>query len=79
LNIIDNILIVCLKIVLLNLQTGDETIFPCKDILIRDDSNFRAEKTFEIQPDESDDESKLESFFSLIEYHFDLYYNELFE
>jgi hypothetical protein len=63
LNIIDNILIVCLKIVLRNLQTGDETIFPCKDILIRDDSNFRAEKTFEIQPDESDDESKLESFF----------------
>ncbi len=48
-----------LKIILHNVETGEETIFPCKEILSRNEANFRAEKTFEIQSDQSDDERKL--------------------
>ncbi|CAF3621989.1 unnamed protein product [Rotaria sp. Silwood1] len=44
------------KIVLINVKTGDETIFPCNESLIRNESNFRAEQTFEIQLKELDDE-----------------------
>ena len=46
-----------LKIVLVNTKTNEQTTFPCGEILHRNDSNFRAEKTFEYQS--SDDESKL--------------------
>jgi len=34
-------------------------MFPCKEILSRNEANFRAEKTFEIQSNQSDDERKL--------------------
>ncbi len=47
-----------LKIVLCNMETGEETIFPCKESLYRNETNFRAEKTFEVQLEESDHESK---------------------
>lgn len=50
---------VFLKIVLYNTETGEETVFPCKESLHRNDSNFRAEKTFDAQLKESDGESKL--------------------
>lgn len=46
-----------LKIILVNIQTGTEIIFPCREALQRDESNFCAEKTFENQPSDDDDES----------------------
>jgi len=52
-------LILFLKIVLVNVNTGDETTFSCKQILRRNETNFRAEKTFEIDSDQSDRERKL--------------------
>ncbi|CAF3790952.1 unnamed protein product [Rotaria sordida] len=50
------------KIILINIKTGDKTIFPCNESLIRNESNFRAEKTFEIQSKELHDESKVKYF-----------------
>ncbi|CAF3137119.1 unnamed protein product [Rotaria sp. Silwood2] len=47
------------KIVLINVKTGDETTFLCNESLIRNESNSRAEKTFEIQLKELDDKGKL--------------------
>ncbi|CAF4689781.1 unnamed protein product, partial [Rotaria sp. Silwood2] len=43
------------KIVLLNTETGQETIFPCKDSLIRNDLDLRAKQTFQAQSKPSDD------------------------
>jgi hypothetical protein len=40
------------------METGEETIFPCKENLYRNETNFRAEKTFQVQLEDSDNESK---------------------
>ncbi|CAF3453440.1 unnamed protein product [Rotaria socialis] len=37
------------KIVLLNIKTGDETTFPCDEILVRNESTLHAQKTFSAQ------------------------------
>jgi hypothetical protein len=41
---------------LINTETGEETIFPCKQTLVRNDFNLRAEQTFQAQSKQSDDE-----------------------
>ncbi|CAF3685342.1 unnamed protein product [Rotaria sp. Silwood1] len=49
------------KIVLTNTETGQETIFPCKDLLIRDDLYLRAEQIFQAQSKQSDNDDDEQS------------------
>ncbi|CAF3632135.1 unnamed protein product [Rotaria sordida] len=44
------------KIVLINKETDQETIFPCKNSLIRNDFDLRAEQTFQAESKQSDDD-----------------------
>ena len=50
------------KVILVNTETGEETIFPCQQALMRSDFNLRAEQTFHAQSRQStaDDQSKFQ-------------------
>ena len=46
------------KVILVNTETGEETIFPCQQALMRSDFNLRAEQTFHAQSRQSTDDEQ---------------------
>ncbi|CAF0845811.1 unnamed protein product [Adineta steineri] len=57
------------KIVLINTETGEETIFPCKEALTRNDSDLRAEHTYQAHIKQSDDDQESTSHTPIVTKH----------